>query len=145
MPSPPRAEVDWPPQLDQPYPDLELINHADQSVRMLDFKGKVIVVEYIGMTCPACQAFSGAHEIEAYGNIVPQRGLEAIKDYFPRYTGLSLEDDRIVFIQMLLYSMSMGTPTPEDAKELGPTLPNGSSQEPSCSGWEGRIVGPGQL
>ena len=117
VPSPPRAEVDWPPQLDQPYPDLELINHAGQSVRMSDFKGKVIVVEYIGMTCPACQAFSGAHEIGAYGNIVPQRGLEPIKDYFPRYTGLSLEDDQIVFIQMLLYSMSMGAPTPEDAKD----------------------------
>jgi len=118
VPSPPRAEVDWPPQLDQPYPDLELINHAGQSVRMSDFKGKVIVVEYIGMTCPACQAFSGAHEKGAYGNIVPQRGLGAIKDYFPGSTGgLSLEDDRIVFIQMLLYSMSMGAPTPEDAKD----------------------------
>ncbi len=115
---PPRAEVDWPPQLNQPYPDLELIDHAGQSVRMSDFKGKVIVVEYVGMTCPACQAFSGAHEKGAYGNIVPQGGLGSIKDYFPGSTGgLSLEDDRIVFIQMLLYSMSMGAPTPEDAKD----------------------------
>ena len=107
----------WPPKLNQLYPDLELVDHTGRLVRMSDLKGKVIIVEYVGMTCPACQAFSGAHEMGGYGDVVPQKGLGAMKKYFPRYTGgLSLEDDAIVVVQMLLYSMSMEAPTPLEVR-----------------------------
>lgn len=83
---------------------------------MSDFQGSVILIEYIGMTCPACQAFAGAHEVGSFGGVRPQRGVESIAEYFPKYAGVSLDDERIVLVQVLLYSLSMGAPTPEDAR-----------------------------
>ncbi len=109
------AKTFWPPQLGESYPDLILMDSHGQKIRLSDLTGKVIIIEYVGMTCPACQAFSGAHIYGAYQNIEPQQGLASFKEYFTEYTkGISLKDDRIVFIQMILYSMTMGVPSLED-------------------------------
>ncbi len=111
------AKVDWPPRLGKPYPDLALTDQTGKVVRLSDFKGSVIFIEYVGMTCPACQAFAGAHRLGSFANVKPQRGLQSIEEYFPRHAGgLTLDDERIVFVQILLYSMSMQAPTPEDAR-----------------------------
>jgi len=108
----------WPPEMGKEFPDLELIDQTGKKVRISDFKGSVILIEYIGMTCPACQAFSGAHDVGAYGGIKPQKGLKSIEKFCPIYSkGVRLSDDRVIFIQILLYSMSMGAPTVEDAKK----------------------------
>jgi hypothetical protein len=115
---PGRAAVMWPPRLGEPYPDLELIDQTGQPVRLSSFKGSVILIEPVGMTCPACQSFAGAHRLGSYEGVVPQEGLPSIEELLPRYAqGLSLSDDRIVFVQLLLYSMSMGPPTPADARQ----------------------------
>lgn len=109
--------VSWPPQLSQPYPDLELIDHRGNKVKLSDFKGKVIIIEPVGMTCSACNAFSGGGEKGGYKDMGVQKGLLSMEKYFPKYTnGISLHDDRIVYIQLLLYSLSMGAPTADDAK-----------------------------
>lgn len=116
-PQPKRADLQWPPRLGEPYPDLTLIDQTGQPVRLSSFKGSVILIEPVGMTCPACQAFSGAHRRGSLGGITPQQGLPSIEELFPRYTGgLSLSDNRIVFVQVLLYSMSMDAPSPADAR-----------------------------
>ena len=52
----------WPPKLGEPFPNLELVSHTGDTVRLSDFQGKVVLVEPIGMTCAACNAFSGARE-----------------------------------------------------------------------------------
>jgi hypothetical protein len=115
---PGRAGVTWPPQLGEPYPDLELIDQTGQPVRLSSFKGSVILIEPVGMTCPACQSFAGAHRLGSYQGVAPQEGLPSIEELMPKYArGLSLSDDRIVFVQLLLYSMSMGPPTPADARQ----------------------------
>ncbi len=77
--------------------------------------GSVVLVEYVGMTCAACRAFSGANEVGSYQNITPQGGLPSIKKLFKDYTNISLDDNRIKFVQILLYSMTMDSPTPEHA------------------------------
>lgn len=116
-PQPGRADLQWPPRLGEPYPDLTLIDQTGQPVRLSSFKGSVILIEPVGMTCPACQAFSGAHRRGSFGGITPQQGLPSIEELFPRYAGgLSLSDDRIVFVQILFYSMSMEAPRPADAR-----------------------------
>ncbi|MFQ5960639.1 MAG: peroxiredoxin family protein [Candidatus Methylomirabilales bacterium] len=112
-----RAGVKWPPRVGEPYPDLELFDQTGQKVRLSSFKGSVLLIEPVGMTCPACQAFAGAHRHGSFEGVVPQHGLPSIEELFPRYTnGLSLDDDRIVLVQLLLYSMSMGAPSPDDAR-----------------------------
>ncbi|MBI1216735.1 MAG: hypothetical protein GC185_13075 [Alphaproteobacteria bacterium] len=109
--------VQWPPRVGHPYPDLELVDSRGEIVKLADFKGKVIIVEPVGMTCAACNAFSGGNEVGGFKGIQPQGGLDSIEKYFPQYThGVSLHDDRIVFVQLLLYNYLMQGPTQEDAQ-----------------------------
>lgn len=116
-PSTSRAEVHWPPRVGEPFPDIPLIDQNGKAVKIGSFRGKVILVEYIGMNCPACQAFAGAHDKGPLGKVRPQRGVPSIESLFPRYAGgASLDDRRIVFVQILLYDLSMGKPTQGDAK-----------------------------
>ena len=115
---PGRTVVMWPPRLGEPYPDLELIDQTGQPVRLSSFKGSVILIEPVGMNCPACQSFAGAHRLGSYEGVAPQEGLPSIEELLPKYAGgVSLSDDRIVVVQLLLYSMSMGPPTPADARQ----------------------------
>jgi hypothetical protein len=106
----------WPPQLGKPYPEIELIDRTGKIVKLADFKGKIIVVEPVGMTCPACNAFSGGKDRGGFKSSSVQGGTESIETYFPQYTGgVSLHDKRILFVQLLLYNLQMQGPTQDDA------------------------------
>jgi len=109
----------WPPELNKEFPDVELIDQNGSKLRISDFQGSVLLIEYIGMNCPACQAFSGANtKIGPYQNNGVQKGLKSIKEYCPLYAnGVSLTDDEITYIQILLYDMKLGSPGLEDAKK----------------------------
>jgi hypothetical protein len=102
--------------LNEPYPDLELVDQTGARVKLSSFRGRVILVEPIGMTCPACQAFAGAHRVGGFAGVAPQRDLPSIEELLPRYAGVPLADERIVYVQLLLYSMSMQAPSPDDVK-----------------------------
>ncbi|HUM17565.1 MAG TPA: hypothetical protein VL086_17875 [Candidatus Nitrosotalea sp.] len=108
----------WPPRVGEPYPDLELVDQTGQLVRLSSLKGSVLLIEPVGMNCPACQSFAGAHRLGPYEGIQPQGGLPSIEELVPQYArGVSLSDERIVYVQLLLYSMTMEAPTPEDARK----------------------------
>ena len=105
------------PELNKEFPDKRWINYDGQKFDFANLKGSVVLVEFIGMNCPACQAFSGAHQKGGYQGITPQGDLMSMEEYFPQYSGgISLADERIFFVQILLYSMSMGPPDVNDAK-----------------------------
>jgi hypothetical protein len=107
----------WPPQVGQPYPDLELLDHRGKTVRLSSFRGKVLVIEPIGMACPACQAYAGAHRVGAFRDARPQGGLPSFEELLSQHAGLerSAEPD-LVWVQLLLYDMSSRrAPTVEDA------------------------------
>lgn len=40
----------WPPVAGQPYPDLELRDFRGETVQLSSFRGKVLLIEPIGMT-----------------------------------------------------------------------------------------------
>ena len=108
----------WPPIVGQTYPDLELIDQAGETFKLSYLKGKVIVIEPTGMNCPACQAFSGAHLVGAYKSRNAAVGLQSFREIFPMYAkGLKLPHHDVIFVDLLLYDMSMGHPTVQDAKE----------------------------
>ena len=106
----------WPPALGASYPDLQLPATGGTSRSLADLKGKVIVVEMIGMNCPACQSWAGARTKGAFQGVTPQENLEPISETFPRYSGVSLDDPRIVYVQMLLFNMQMKAPDARDVK-----------------------------
>ncbi len=101
----------WPPVVGKSYPDLELVDQTGTKVRLSSFKGKVMIVEPVGMNCAACLAFSGAHEKGGYQNFSPQKDLDSFENYLRQYApSVSMQGNDIVFIQLLLYSPSMKTP-----------------------------------
>jgi hypothetical protein len=111
-----RQAVDWPPRLNEPYPDLELLDQNGVPTRLRDFRGKIVLVEPIGMSCPACQAFCGGHQVGGFRGIKPQAGLPSIKEAARTHGRFDLSDDRIVKVYLLLYGMDMQAPSPRDAK-----------------------------
>ena len=78
----------WPPEPGEVFPPLQLVDQTGKRVSMSEFRGKVILVEYVGMTCPACHAFAGAHTRGSFEGVRPQAGLESIETYFSRYAGV---------------------------------------------------------
>lgn len=106
----------WPPVIDQPYPDLELIDQNGRPFHLSDFKGKVIIVEPVGMNCAACQAFSGAHEVGPFQNNPVQSGIPSFKELARTYAGLKIPHRDIIFIQLLLYDMQLMAPLPVHAQ-----------------------------
>lgn len=107
----------WPPVLEQAYPDLDLMDQDGQTFKLSDLKGKIIIVEPVGMNCAACQAFSGAQYYGAFQNNPVQPELESLERMFPKYArGLKLPHPEIVVVQLLLYDMGMGRPNKTHAK-----------------------------
>ncbi len=113
-----RLDFDWPPKIDQPFPNIKLVSHAGEMVKLSDLRGKVILVEPIGMTCAACNAFSGAKLKGGYQGISYQQNLPPIESMLPQYAnGITLDDERLVLVQILLYDMQLKPPNAEDAKK----------------------------
>ncbi len=106
----------WPPIVGKAYPEVELHDQSGEIIKLSSFKGKIIIVEMIGMNCPACQAWSGAKEYGSFEGIKPQWGLPSFRKDFERYSDVSFNHPKIVFVQILLYNMQMGAPSINDAK-----------------------------
>jgi hypothetical protein len=105
----------WPPEKNRTYPDLELMDQDGKVTRLSDFKGKVILIEPIGIPCQACVAFAGGHEFGAFQGIEPQADLESIEAYAKQFGQVHLHDDRIVRVQLLLFNQAMQAPTQAEA------------------------------
>jgi hypothetical protein len=116
LPQQPRASHRWPPVLHETYPDLRLVDQEGRRTSLCEFRGRVILIEPIGMPCRACIAFAGGHERGPFDGIRPQEDLGSIETYAREYGGVDLADERIVVVQILFYSPSMAAPTPEDAR-----------------------------
>lgn len=106
----------WPPRVGEPYPDLKLVDQTGATTRLADFRGKVILVELIGIPCGACQAFAGAHKKGAFRGAKVQSNLESIHVYARKYGRFDLNDDRVVFVQILLFNTNLQAPTLAEAR-----------------------------
>lgn len=102
----------WPPVVGQFYPNIVLRDQSGQAVAISDFKGKVVLIELVGLTCKACHAFSGGNEPGAtrFRSIQPQPGLPSIERFTTSYAKLSLEHPDVVFVQLVLYGMDGRSP-----------------------------------
>jgi hypothetical protein len=107
----------WPPRVGEPYPDLHLVDQTGNVTALSAFKGHVLLVEMIGMTCPACQGFSGAKRLGTFGGVTSDGGLPSIDELLPQYArGVTLPSDDLILVQILLFDMQMGAPTADDAR-----------------------------
>ncbi|MBW2404153.1 MAG: hypothetical protein JRF42_10180 [Deltaproteobacteria bacterium] len=110
---------DWPPVVGQFYPNLLLKDQKGQATAIGDFRGKVVLVEVVGLTCKACHAFAGGNEPgkKRFRGIAPQPGLDSIEQYAQGYAKVSLDHPDIVFVQLVLYGIDgRSAPSEEDAR-----------------------------
>jgi len=109
----------WPPRVDERYPDLELLDVEGRPVRLSAYEGRTILLEPIGMNCPACNAFAGGNQPGRGGlnGLAPQGGLPSIYESLEQWaSGARLPDDRLVLVQLLLYDYTMQAPDVDDAR-----------------------------
>jgi hypothetical protein len=106
----------WPPKLGSQYPDLTLVDHTGATRRLSEFRGKIILIELVGIPCGACQAYAGAHEVGAFGGEKVQANLESIERYARRFGGFNLNDPRVVFVQLLLFNSNLDAPSPAEGR-----------------------------
>jgi hypothetical protein len=107
----------WPPKLGQPFPDVSFISSDGKDLRLSQFKGKVVLMEPVGMTCQACNAFSGGNQVGGIGQIQPQGNLSSLEDYIYDYCGgITLTHPNLVLVQVILYDLTMEAPDLEDAQ-----------------------------
>jgi len=105
----------WPPNVGQFYPNVALPDQTGLVSAIADFRGKVILLEVVGMTCKACNAFAGGNEpgVGGFRGISPQPGLGSIDRYAKTHVGVSLDHPDLVFIQLVLYGMDGRSPPSE--------------------------------
>lgn len=105
----------WPPVLNSYYPDVEMQTLSGAKVKLSQYAGKTLLIEPIGMSCPACQAFAGGQGRGGFNGVSPQAGLSSI-DTLLSSSGVSAQDPRLVRIQLLLYGPTLQAPTLKEAQ-----------------------------
>jgi hypothetical protein len=108
----------WPPRVGEPFPELVLVSATGEQVALSRFKGKVVLIETVGMNCPACNAFAGAHQKGGYAGTRPQEGLPSIEKLLQRFAGgLELDHEDLVLVHLLLFDPNYAAPDADDARE----------------------------
>ena len=110
----PNALNNWPPKLNQVFPSVALFDHDGKKFDFSQLRGKPTLVEFIAMTCAACQAGSGAHSRGVFDDLAAQDDLEGIEEYYRRFTGGGdLFDGSVNFVQLVIYDTSLRPPRAE--------------------------------
>lgn len=107
----------WPPEKYRTYPDLELRDQSGKFTRLSDFRGKVILLEPVGMSCPASVALAGGKRLGSFQGVMPQSNLNSIEQYAWEFAHTCLDDERIVHVQLILFNKDMKPPTDKDVRD----------------------------
>jgi thiol-disulfide isomerase/thioredoxin len=110
--------VFWPPKAGEKFPDLHVTDSEGRPLNLSKYEGKVVLVEEIGMTCGACNAFCGGNKTGGKGPFdgqPAQNGLPDIEEYMQQQ-GININDPNFVKVDFLLYDTKLQAPTVADAK-----------------------------
>ena len=105
---------DWPPKCGRQFPRFDLFDHAGSRFSFDDLRGKPTVIEFISMTCAACQAFAGGNEFGPYGGLASQPDLLSFEKYFEQYTGFDLYSGEVNYVVVVVYNDKLQSPTARD-------------------------------
>lgn len=112
----------WPPVMNKPFPDMGLIDQAGAEFSLSDLKGKVLLIEYVDMTSPVSQAYSGAQTKGALGGPnqqVDEHTLpieEIIKQETKTLGQVTLPNPELIMVKILIYNEAGGQAGPPDAE-----------------------------
>lgn len=106
----------WPPVSGERFPDLILSDQSGDTMRLSDFEGKILLIEYAAIPCAGCQAFAGGKTFGGYGGFQVQPQLESVEHYAKQIAGVTLGSKDVVFVQVLLYGKGMSSPTQAEVR-----------------------------
>jgi hypothetical protein len=106
----------WPPKIDLPYPGVNMIDQDGKITSIEEFRGKVVLIELIGMSFPGCVALSGGGLYGGYGETMPQDEISSIDEYVERFSGTSLDHSDIVLVQILISDPNLQPTDADDAQ-----------------------------
>lgn len=133
----------WPPKVGEAFPDLNLVSDSGERVRLSQFKGKVILVEPVGMNCAACNAFAGARKAGGYEGTQPQQNLPPIENLLPRFAGgVTITDENIVLVHLVLFDMNLKAPRADDARKWAEHFGFDSMHNVHVLAGDERFMGP---
>lgn len=135
-------EHTWPPVVGEAYPDLQLIDQDGNLTSLSEFKGKVILLEPVGLPCEACIAFSGGKQRGAYDGVEPQQTLDSIDNFARRYGYVDLNRDDIVLVQVLFYNKRLTAPSPAEVRDWARHFGLERSDNRVVLGAEPYLLGP---
>lgn len=115
----PKPPASWPPVKGRAYPELPLEDHTGKPFKLSSLLGKVVLIEPIGMACPACNAYAGGDDKTGFRGAGVQPGVGSLETLLRRFGDVRLgSEQELVLVQLLLFDMSSAlgnAPTREDA------------------------------
>ncbi len=107
----------WPPEVGEPYPDLELFDESGTPVRLSELRGNVLLVEPIRMACSACQSFTGSQRWGPFGAVLPQAGLVSLEQLLDNNApGVKTTKRGLQVVQIVFFNMDGQPPRPADLR-----------------------------
>ncbi len=104
----------WPPAKGLRYPDVELRRLDGTPIRFSSLFGKVLLVEPVGMPCPASLAYNGA-EAGPFRGVRPQEGVPSVAELLAEHQVDPAHPD-LLHVHLLLYGTGSAAPSLEDAR-----------------------------
>ncbi len=109
----------WPPKMNKPYPEIELIDQDGKEFKISDLKGKVIVLSFLDMSSPVSQAQSGALLSGAYGLTQElDKTVDTFDDALRKAIDVdfSLPNEDVIEVSVIVYTQDGGQASVDDAK-----------------------------
>lgn len=108
----------WPPNMNQTYPEIALIDNTGKEFNLSELKGKVLIVEYVDMMSPISQAQSGARIVGSYAGGEVDSLTEEVADVIKRETQgkFMLPDENVVHVKIIIYGENGGQASRDDAQ-----------------------------
>lgn len=109
----PNRLAQWPPQLGSKFPEVQLFDHEGKPFSMQSMRGKPTLIEFVAMTCAACQAWSGGNKKGGFEGFLSQHNLQSIEEYYKEFTGgHNIFSSDINFVQLVVYNLHLNPPSP---------------------------------
>lgn len=110
-----QARNAWPPETGYEFPSMLFLNANGQRRSMEEFRGRMVLVEYVWMGSPVTQALSGSNQRGPFGKVPINKQFKSLEQYFPEYSGgVSIND--VTLLQILMVDGASHEVTPETAK-----------------------------
>lgn len=96
-----QSKVPWPPRIGAPFPRMQFLTPSLQRRSLDEFRGRVVVIEYVSMASAVTQAFAGSRDRGPFGSSALRNDFKPLESYFPEYSG-GIPSTDVILVQILM-------------------------------------------